>query len=91
MPPIPMEYEGRELVARFMATVAFRQGRTYDVVFSRANGQPAQGIYVRDPHGGPSRANGLQVLTLAGGRISAIAGFDNGVLPRFGLPRSLPG
>jgi RNA polymerase sigma-70 factor (ECF subfamily) len=30
------------------------------------------------------------VLTLAGDQISAIDRFDNGVLPRFGLPRTLP-
>jgi RNA polymerase sigma-70 factor (ECF subfamily) len=30
-------------------------------------------------------------LTLAGDRICALTRFDNSVLPRFGLPRSLPG
>lgn len=90
MPPIPLEYLGRGPVAEFMRTVAFRQGRTYEMVFTRANGQPAMAIYTRDPHGGPSHANGLQVLTLAGDRIRAITRFENGVLPRFGLPRSLP-
>jgi RNA polymerase sigma-70 factor (ECF subfamily) len=34
---------------------------------------------------------GLLVLTLAGDQISAITRFDNSVLPRFGLPRTLPG
>jgi len=36
-------------------------------------------------------ANGLLVLTLAGDRVSIITRFDTSVLPRFGLPRSLPG
>ena len=36
-------------------------------------------------------ANGLIVLTLAGDRVSTITRFDTSVLPRFGLPRSLPG
>jgi hypothetical protein len=31
------------------------------------------------------------VLTLAGDQISTITRFDAGVLPRFGLPRLLPG
>lgn len=35
-------------------------------------------------------AIGLLVLTLAGGRIGAIRGFDNSVLPLFGFPRTLP-
>ena len=91
MPPVPLEYQGRELAARFLTVVAFRQGRTYRLVATRANGQPAFGNYVRDPLTGVAHANGLLVLTLAGERISAITRFDNSVLPRFGLPRTLPG
>jgi RNA polymerase sigma-70 factor (ECF subfamily) len=90
MPPIPLEYEGREAVRTFLATVG-REGRRYEVVPTRANGQPAFGVYLRSPAGGPSHANGLDVLTLAGDGISAIAHFDKSVLPSFGLPRSLPG
>ena len=44
-----------------------------------------------DPHAPVLHANGLLVLTLAGDRISMITRFDPSVLPRFGLPRSLPG
>jgi RNA polymerase sigma-70 factor (ECF subfamily) len=91
MPPVPLEYRGRELAARFLSVVAFRQGRTYRLAATRANGQPAFGSYVRDPLTGVAHANGLLVLTLAGDRISAITRFDNSVLPRFGLPRTLPG
>jgi RNA polymerase sigma-70 factor (TIGR02960 family) len=90
MPPVPLEYQGREPTARFLTVVAFRQGRTYRLVATRANGQPAFGIYVRDPHTGIVRAMGLQVLTLAGDRICGITRFDNSVLARFGLPRTLP-
>ena len=91
MPPVPLEYQGRELTARFLTVVAFRQGRTYRLVATRANGQPAFGAYVRDPLTGVARAAGLLVLTLAGDRISVMTRFDNSVLPRFGLPRALPG
>jgi RNA polymerase sigma-70 factor (ECF subfamily) len=91
MPPVPLEYHGRELTARFLTVVAFRQGRTYRLVATRANGQPAFGAYVRDPLTGVAHAAGLLVLTLAGDRISAMTRFDNSVLPRFGLPRTLPG
>jgi hypothetical protein len=90
MPPVPLEYQGRELAARFHAAVTFRQGRTYRLVATRANGQPAFGMYVRDPHATLLHANGLMVLTLAGRRISAMTRFDNSVLARFGLPRTLP-
>ena len=91
MPPVPLEYQGRELAARFLTAVAFRKGRTYRLVATRANGQPAFGAYVRDPVAGVAHAAGLLVLTLAGDRISVITRFDNSALPRFGLPRTLPG
>jgi RNA polymerase sigma-70 factor (TIGR02960 family) len=90
MPPLPLQYQGRELAARFHATVTFRQGRTYRLVPTRANGQPAFGMYVYDQAAPVLHANGLMVLTLAGGKISAMTRFDNSVLPRFGLPRTLP-
>ena len=90
MPPVPLEYQGRELAARFLAAVSFRQGRTYRLVATRANGQPAFGAYVRDPHTGLQHAIGLLVLTLAGNRICAMTLFDKSVLAGFGLPRTLP-
>jgi RNA polymerase sigma-70 factor (ECF subfamily) len=91
MPPVPLEYQGRELAARFHAAVLFRQGRTYQLVQTRANGQLAFGVYLRDPGGGPSHAMGLLVLTLTADQICSMTRFDNDVLPRFGLPRTLPG
>jgi RNA polymerase sigma-70 factor (TIGR02960 family) len=90
MPPMPLEYQGRELAARFFGTVAFRPGRRTRFVATRANGQPALAAYVRDPTTGLYRANGIAVLTLSGSLVSAITGFDNSVLPSFGLPRTLP-
>jgi RNA polymerase sigma-70 factor (ECF subfamily) len=87
MPPMPLEYEGRDVVARFCAGL-FATGRTFDLVPTRANGQPAFGAYLRTPNG-VSHGTGLYVLTLAGDRICAMTRFENGVLPWFGLPRSL--
>jgi RNA polymerase sigma-70 factor (TIGR02960 family) len=87
MPPIPFEYEGRELVARFWAGI-FDAGRRFDLVPTRANGQPAFGAYVRTPDG-ISHGVGLYVLTLTGDRICALTRFENSVLPFFGLPRSI--
>jgi RNA polymerase sigma-70 factor (ECF subfamily) len=90
MPPIPLEYEGRDVVARFYAGI-FRSGRRFDLVPTRANGQPAFGAYLRASTGGIRHGTGLLVLTLTGDRICAITRPDNSVLPWFGLPRSLPG
>lgn len=89
MPPIPLEYQGRELAGQFFGTVAFRERRHYRLVPTRANGQPAFGVYLRDPLTEIAHAFGLLVITLAGNRISAITRFDSAVLPRFGLPRTL--
>jgi RNA polymerase sigma-70 factor (TIGR02960 family) len=88
MPPVPFEYEGRDVVARFSASI-FGSGRRFDLVPTRANGQPAFGAYLRAPTG-IRHGTGLYVLTLTGDRICAMTRFDNTVLPWFGLPRSLP-
>ena len=88
MPPMPFEYEGRDVVIRFCARI-FGAGRRFDLIPTRANGQPAFGAYLRTPDG-VSHGTGLYVLTLAGDRICALTRFDNSMLPCFGLPRSLP-
>ena len=87
MPPIPLEYQSLDVVARFYATVMPR--RSYDLVPTRANGQPAFGLYRRSG-AGTRHGEGLIVLTLSGDRISALTRFDSGLLGWFGLPRSLP-
>jgi RNA polymerase sigma-70 factor (ECF subfamily) len=45
MPPLPLEYQGRDAVARFCAGI-FGAGRRFDPVPTRANGQPAFGAYL---------------------------------------------
>jgi RNA polymerase sigma-70 factor (ECF subfamily) len=89
MPPLPLEYQGRELVGRFFTRVAYRNDRRYRIVHTGANGQPALAVYLRDPRTGLLHANGVMVLTLDGDLISAMTRFDNTVLPHFGLPRTL--
>jgi RNA polymerase sigma-70 factor (TIGR02960 family) len=90
MPPVPLEYQGRELAVRFFTAVAFAADRAYRLVPTRANGQPAFGVYLRDPRARVAHASGLLVITLAGHQISAITRFDNSSLAGFGLPRMLP-
>jgi RNA polymerase sigma-70 factor (TIGR02960 family) len=91
MPPLPLEYHGREPVAGFLAATGLRPGRRPRLIPIRANGQPAFGLYARDPQAGIFHATGLLVLTLSGDTICAMTGFDTSVLPQFGLPRTLPG
>jgi RNA polymerase sigma-70 factor (TIGR02960 family) len=88
MPPMPFEYEGPDRVGDFCARL-FDAGRRFDLVATRANGQPAYGVYLRGTDD-VSHQVGLYVLTLAGDRISAMTRFETSVLPWFGLPRSLP-
>src|SRR6266498_136181 len=87
MPPMPLEYQGRDSVARFCAFI-FGSVQRFELVPTRANGQPAFGVYRHTPTG--IHGVGLFVLTLAGDRIGAMTRFENTVLPIFGLPQSLP-
>ncbi len=91
MPPLPFEYIGKQDVARFLDTLVFRPEHTIHLIPTRANYQPAFGFYIDDRNAGAARTIGLLVLTLAGSRIVAITRFEPSVLPRFGLPRTLPG
>jgi RNA polymerase sigma-70 factor (ECF subfamily) len=77
MPPMPFEYVGREAAARIFG-VLFGGGRVHSLTPARMNGQPAFEMSL----GG--RRTGLMVLTLADGRISAMARFAP--LPRAAEP-----
>jgi RNA polymerase sigma-70 factor (TIGR02960 family) len=91
MPPVPHQFQGRDLAARFWAATAFRSGRSSRLMPTRANGQPAFGLYVREPLAPIARASGILVLTLAGSQISAVTGFPDSDARRiFGLPRMMP-
>jgi RNA polymerase sigma-70 factor (ECF subfamily) len=79
MPPIPFEYYGRQAVAGFCGMILSR--RWHDLVPTRANGQPAFGVYLRAPGAGTRQGSGLFVLTLSGERISAMTRFESGLLP----------
>jgi RNA polymerase sigma-70 factor (TIGR02960 family) len=88
MPPIPLEYEGRDPVARFCAML-FRAVPRSSLVPTRANGQPAFGAYVHSASG-VSQGVGVIAVSLSGERICALTFFEQSALPWFGLPLSLP-
>ena len=93
MPPATLEYQGPAAIASFLTRSALYRGSRHIVLIpTRANGQPAFGCYVPDEHARILHAHGVMVLTMEGDRISAITRFiDSGLLPHFGLPRTLPG
>jgi len=90
MPPAMLEYRGIESAQRIFAAVTFRPGRTYRALPTHANGQPALGLYLADPHASVYRAYCLLVITAAADHITAITSFSTNVMTRFGLPRTLP-
>jgi hypothetical protein len=91
MPPRPVAYQGLAATRQLLSSVAFSGGRRYRLLPTRANQQPAFGCYLAEPRIPVAHGHGLLVLTLSGDRICALTRFtDNGLLPRFGLPRTLP-
>jgi RNA polymerase sigma-70 factor (ECF subfamily) len=93
MPPAPHQYQGVAAIASFLrASAAWRAGRRFRLMATRANTQPAFGCYLEDGRGPTAGAAGLVVLGLDGVRISAVTRFlDVAVMDRFGLPQTLPG
>jgi RNA polymerase sigma-70 factor (TIGR02960 family) len=92
MPPAPLEYQGRELVAEFLRHATTRQrarGRTV-LLPTRANGQPAFGHYTFEAGAAVARGTGVLVLTLDGDRISVLSRFGgDDLVTRFGLPAQI--
>jgi RNA polymerase sigma-70 factor (TIGR02960 family) len=87
MPPVPYEYVGRDAVGEFCALAI--TGRRWVLVPTRANGQPAFGLYVRGPDH-VMRGSGLLVIELAGAEITALSRFETSLFPWFGLPPTVP-
>jgi RNA polymerase sigma-70 factor (ECF subfamily) len=89
MPPRPLERRGPEAITEFLEEqLATRAGRQVQLVWTRANGQPAFGHYIEDALSW--RALGVIALTLDGQRISGLTRFaDTSILPRLGLPLEL--
>lgn len=83
MPPVPLEYQGRESVGRLL-TFLFGSAQTFELVPTRANGQRAFGVYGHSPTG--VHGAGLLVLALSGDRIGAMTAFEKAVFPIFNLP-----
>jgi hypothetical protein len=81
---------GIESARRVYAAVTFRPGHAYRVVPTRANGQPALGLYLAGPGARAYRAYCLLVITAAGDHIAAVTSFSTSVMTHFGLPRTLP-
>jgi RNA polymerase sigma-70 factor (ECF subfamily) len=89
MPPLPFEYRGTAAVHRFFTTNAAHRRQVARLVHVRANGQPAWGEYRRDQVTGNLHLSGIEVIALAGDRVSEVTRFETTLAAHFGLPRIL--
>ena len=86
MPPYVGWYEGAENIGRLIDSQC--PGGVHDMRMlpTTANGQPAFGLYMRQP-GGEFTPFHLQVLTITDGKVSHVgAFFDHALFETFGLP-----
>jgi RNA polymerase sigma-70 factor, ECF subfamily len=87
MPPLPSWYSGREQVASFLHDYTLRDGRSWKMVPTSANGQPALATYEWHEQIGVFRPHSISVLTLRGSQIEGIMAFlDPELLELFALP-----
>ncbi len=90
MPPFTSWYSGAEVIGRLIDTQCPGQQHDMPMLPTTANGQPAFGLYMRQPDGSFLPFH-LQVLTLTQGKVSHVAAFfDPALFTTFGLPASLP-
>jgi hypothetical protein len=87
MPPLPFEWHGRDAVRGVLAAL-LEPGRR--LVATRANRQPAFGLYLPDSDGGVLRPIALLVLTLSGQSVAMMTRFELASTTHFGLPATLP-
>ncbi|WP_174554103.1 sigma-70 family RNA polymerase sigma factor [Microtetraspora fusca] len=93
MPPNPLWFVGRSAILSFVAPV-FDSGSPQYLgrwrhLPTRANGQPALAGYVQRPGTTVYRAQNLDVIRIADGKIVEITTFEPHLLPAFGLPLKL--
>ena len=92
MPPFIGWYQGADNIGRLIDTQCPAKGPgDMKLIPTWANGQPAFGLYMRNPDDGGYRPFQLPVLTLHGDRVAHVAVFfDTSLFATFGLPESLP-
>jgi RNA polymerase sigma-70 factor, ECF subfamily len=90
MPPFTGWYLGNENIGRLIATQCPGGINDMPMVETRANGQPAFGLYMRSAEGGFEPFH-LQVLDIRDGKVAHVgAFFDPALFATFGLPARLP-
>jgi RNA polymerase sigma-70 factor (ECF subfamily) len=73
MPPTPAWFSGRDAIRTFLANTPLAPGAPRHIhVPTRANRQPAFGVFVADADGAPPRPLGVSVLRVADRLIAEI-------------------
>jgi RNA polymerase sigma-70 factor (ECF subfamily) len=86
MPPFVGWYEGAENIGRLIDRQCPGGVHDMPMLATTANGQPAYGLYMRQPNGEFTPFH-LQVLTITDGKVSHVgAFFDRSLFETFGLP-----
>lgn len=92
MPPSPSWYQGSVAIGEFMRRTFFSgaaRGR-WKLLPTRANGQPAAGVYQRAEPSGSYHPFSLHLLSFAQGRcVQVISFIEPELFGRFGLPSQL--
>lgn len=89
MPPFTSWFRGAENIGQLIATQCPGGFHDMPMLPTTANGQPAFGLYLRQPEGHFEPFH-LQVLELDGTVVRRVAAFFGADFTRFGLPDRLP-
>jgi len=90
MPPFTAWYTGAQNIADLIEHNCPGGSHDMPMIRTSANGQPAFGLYMRQPEGHFEPFQ-LQVLQLLDGRVThVVAFFEHELFETFGLPTSLP-
>jgi RNA polymerase sigma-70 factor (ECF subfamily) len=90
MPPFTGWYTGAENIGRLIDSQCPGGVHDMPMLATSANGQPAFGLYMRQPDGTFTPFH-LQVLSIRGGLVAHVAAFfEPSLFETFGLPASLP-
>jgi RNA polymerase sigma-70 factor, ECF subfamily len=90
MPPWPSWYRGRDAIATFLRSWPLSLRKRWQLLQTRANGQPAVAGYLWDEQTSAFRAETIIVLTFQAARIEEITAFRSPeFFSRFGLPEQL--
>ena len=90
MPPAPLWFDGRTAIARLFRFFPIDwQGRTYRMVPTAANRQPATAAYLRPAGESAFHLTALHVLRIEDGEIAEVTTFGPELCRAFGLPPTL--